>query len=338
MPAIASRSPLTSVALVLALVIRPALAQEREHSSLALPSITPGFTAIYVAEAQGLWQREGLDVTVTQIAGVGTINAVIAGSIDFSGSTAGTLIRAAARGQRMTAIANLTDRPMDDIVLRKDVAARVGFDPAAPLAARAALLRGLTIAVDAINTVNHGFLRYVARKGGLDPDRDVTVAPMQAPTMAAALASKAIDGFSVSQPWTTAVVVDGSAVAIASIPGGDFPELIPFGSGLIVTRPDFCRERRSICVKMGHGLVAATEFIRANPDETLAILKPRFAQLGDATLAAAFASYRAATPAPPAVTAAVLERSQNFDIAAGLTKPEERLATFDGLYTAEFVR
>ena len=37
----------------------------------------------------------------------------------------------------------------------------------------------------------------------IDPDHDITVAPMQSPTMAAALASHAIDGFSVSQPWTT---------------------------------------------------------------------------------------------------------------------------------------
>src|ERR1700761_8637591 len=184
------------LAACLALLTGPAMAQL--HTSLALPSITPGFTAIYVAQDRGFWKEQGLDVTVSQIAGVGTINAVIAGSIDFSGSTAGTLIRAAAAGQRMMAIANLTDRPMHEIVLRNDVAAARGFDPAAPLAKRAALLKGLRIAVDAINTINHGFLRYVARKGGLDADNDLTAAPMQSPTMAAALASHAIDGMAIS--------------------------------------------------------------------------------------------------------------------------------------------
>ena len=156
----------------------------------------------------------------------------------------------------MTAIANLTDRPMDEVVIRQDVAARVGFDPKASLAQRAALLKGLRMAVNAINTINHGFLRYVARKGGLDADNDLTVAPMrESRTMAAALKAQAIDGFSVSQPWTTAVIVDGSAVRLASVPGGDFPELIPFGGGIIVTRPEFCRDHRDICLKMGRGLV-----------------------------------------------------------------------------------
>lgn len=209
------------LSLALAFAATPATAQLK--TSLALPSITPGFTAIYVAQDKGLWRDQGLDVTVTQIAGVGTINAVIAGSIDFSGSTAGTLIRAAAAGQRMMAIANLTNRPMDEVVIAKDIAAQRHFDPKAPLMQRAELLKGLRIAVDAINTINHGFLRYVARKGGLDADSDVTVAPMQSPTMAAALAAHAIDGMAISLPWTTAVIVDGSAVALASVPDGDFP-------------------------------------------------------------------------------------------------------------------
>jgi NitT/TauT family transport system substrate-binding protein len=315
----------------------PAMAQQL-HTSLALPSITPGFTAIYVAQDKGFWKDQGLDVTVSQIAGVGTINAVIAGSIDFSGSTAGTLIRAAVAGQRMTAIANLTDRPMDEVVLRKDVAVERGFDPAASLAKRAAMVKGLRIAVDAINTINHGFLRYVARKGGVDADAEVTVAPMQSPTMAAALAAKAIDGFSVSQPWTTAVIVDGAAVRLVSVPAGDFPELVPFGGGIIVTRPDFCRRQRDICMKLGHGIVEAAHFMKEHGTETLAIIKPRFGTLDEKTLAAALDSYRAATPASLAPTADILASSQNFEINTGTTKAADKLASFDGMYSGEFVR
>ncbi|HLI20643.1 MAG TPA: ABC transporter substrate-binding protein [Stellaceae bacterium] len=329
---------LAAALLAMALLSGMRAAQAQEHTSLALPSITPGFTAIYVAADRGFWKEQGLDVTISQIAGVGTINAVIAGSIDFSGSTAGTLIRAAVAGQRMMAIANLTDRPMDEVVIRKDVAARIGFDPKAPLAQRAEKLKGLRMAVDAINTINHGFLRYVARKGGLDADRDLTVAPMQSPTMAAALAAKSIDGFSVSQPWTTAVIVDGLAVRLASVPGGDFPELIPFGGGIIVTRPQFCKEQRDICLKMGKGIVEGARFMKEHPKETLAILKPRFGTLDEGTLDAAFESYRAATPTSLAVTPAILASSQNFEIETGLTKPADKLASFNGLYSDEFVR
>jgi hypothetical protein len=155
---------------------------------------------------------------------------------------------------------------MDEVVVSKGVAAQRGFDPKASLAQRAAMLKGLRIAVDAINTINHGFLRYVARKGGLDADNDITVAPMQSPSMAAALAAKSIDGMAISLPWTTAVIVDGSAIALASVPGGDFPELVPFGGGIVVTRPDFCRTQRDVCMKMGQGIERRPSRSLALPD------------------------------------------------------------------------
>ena len=75
-----------------------------------------------------------------------------------------------------------------------------------------------------------------------------------------------------------------------------------------------------------------------HPAETLAILKPRFGSLDEGTLDAAFQSYRAATPSSLAVTAAILASSQNFEVETGLTKPENKLASFDGLYSDEFVR
>jgi hypothetical protein len=66
--------------------------------------------------------------------------------------------------------------------------------------------------------------------------------------------------------------------------------------------------------------------------------KPRFGTLDEKTLASAFESYRAATPASLAPTAAILESSQNFEINTGLTKPADKLASFDGMYSGEFVR
>ena len=40
---------------------------------------------------------------------------------------------------------------------------------------------------------------------------------------------------------------------------------------------------------------------------------------------------------PPEVTEAVLANSQKFDIDTGLTKPEDKLASFAGLFTDQFV-
>jgi ABC-type nitrate/sulfonate/bicarbonate transport system substrate-binding protein len=319
-----------------ALMTAPALAQEK--TALALPSITPSYAAVYVAQDRGFWKKEGLDVTVSQVNGVGTFNAVVAGSVDFGGSNAGTLLRAAVAGQRMLAIANFTNSFSNDLVLRKDVAERVGFDAKAPLEKRLSLLKGLKIGIDAINSINHAFLRYAATRGGLNAETDLTVAPLQAPTMAAAMSAKAIDGFTVAEPWTTAVIFDGTAVALASVPGGDFPELTPWGGGVIVTRPAFCQEKPSICTKMGHGLANAVLFIRDHPADALAVLKPYFGQVPEPVLADAFRAYGNSAVIPPAINEATLRNSEDFQVKGGITKVSEKLTSFDDLFTDKFVR
>src|SRR6266704_4484463 len=103
-----------------------------------------------------------------QIQGVGATNAVIAGSADFAKAGGSTLTRANARGQKLVAIANTAERNIVAITLRKEFAP--GFDPKAPLEKRAQALRGRTLAVDAINSIIHAYVRMLAKRAGFDPE------------------------------------------------------------------------------------------------------------------------------------------------------------------------
>src|SRR3954470_14545730 len=73
---------------------------------IAMPNFTFTSTPNFIADELGLWAKHGLRVKIVQIAGVGGTNAVIAGSADFVQAGGSTLTRAAARGQRLLAIAN----------------------------------------------------------------------------------------------------------------------------------------------------------------------------------------------------------------------------------------
>ena len=168
---------------------------EVEHTSLALPSTGFFFAAIYLAEDLGIFQHEGIDVSIVSITGVGGTNAVISGAVDFTLASGVTLTRAAARGQPLLGIANLSDRGGMWVVLREDIAAAAHFDPAAPLAERGALLKDRRIAVAAINAIPHAYLNIVAKAGGVDPEKQMVVAGMAPPDMVSTLARGAIDGF-----------------------------------------------------------------------------------------------------------------------------------------------
>jgi len=309
-----------------------------EETSLALPAVSLTFTAAYVAVDQGFWAKQGLNVKIVDIQGVGSPNAVIAGSVDFTVTTASTFGRAAARGQRMLVIANLLDRPMMELVMRKDFADAAGFRSGTSLSERAKLLKGATIGVDGIYTNLHAFTQLVALRGGLDPEKDLRVTPLTAPTMPAALQTKAIDGFTSSLPWTIDAVQSGAAVMIASSPRGDLPELLPFNYAVVMTRPQLCAERRSICAKMAQGFALATQFIREHPQETAVLAAKRFPQTAAPVLATAVETIRAATPEKPVATLEGFENSEQFNLKAGMLKPEEALKSFDGLFTADYIQ
>jgi hypothetical protein len=67
-------------------------------------------------------------------------------------------------------------------------------------------------------------------------------------------------------------------------------------------------------------------------------LKKRFAALDDKVLAVAFETIRKISPNPPAISAKGLENAEVFNVDAGLMKPEDKLASYDGLYTDAFVK
>jgi ABC-type nitrate/sulfonate/bicarbonate transport system substrate-binding protein len=314
----------------------PLKAQSGEEIILADPAFSLTFAASYIASDLDLWQKHGIKVKTVQIQGIGAINSVISGSSHFAQASASSFGRATARGQKLIAIATTIDRPFAQVVLRKEMALAGGFDPAAPLGKRAALLKGRTIAVDSINSMIHAYVRLIATRAGLSPD-DIRVAPMAPNSMLAAFQSKQIDGYAMSLPWPLKAVQDGEAVLIASGPNGEPADMIPFGHNMIVAKQDTCTQRKPLCLAMGQSIKDATAFIKNKPDEAFALLRKRFPTLDEPLLKASFEELRKVTPSPPVVNKASIENSEIFNVDAGLLKAEEKLKSYDGLFTNEFV-
>jgi hypothetical protein len=67
-------------------------------------------------------------------------------------------------------------------------------------------------------------------------------------------------------------------------------------------------------------------------------LKKRFPTLDDKLLRASFEELLKVTPSPPVTSRAVIENSETFNVDAGLLKADEKLKSYDGLFTNEFVQ
>ena len=327
------------VAAMLALGATPLAAQPAtlEDIVVAMPNFTFTSTPNFIAEELGLWAKHGLRVKIIQIAGVGATNAVIAGSADFVQAGGSTLTRAVARGQRLLAIANTAERNIVAITMRKETAEAAGFDAKAPLEKRAAVLRGKTFGVGAINANPHAYLLAVASRGGVKPD-ELRVTALEGNAMMAAFQNKQIDGMSNSPPWPLKPVVDGLSVVIASGPDGDPPNAVNFAYNVVLAKPETCEKRRQICVAMGQVMKEAIAYMHSNPAEVRAILGKKFPNLEPKLIEAAYAEILKSTPKVPVVTKQSLENADDFNVEAGMMKADAKLKSYDGLYTDEFVK
>ena len=322
-----------------ALGLLPAVGQSQQEAevTVAIPALTLTFASHFVAEDAGFFKHEALKVSTRNLVGVASPNAVLAGSADFTMGTGPVFLRAAAQGQKLLAIANLVDRPMVELVLRKDVAEAAGITDKTPAAERAKALKGRTIAIQGVGSIVHAWQRYVAGLGGLDVENDVRIAPMDPPAMLPALENKAVDGYATSMPFTTQSVVKGSAIMLLSAVT-DAPELLPFAYGLIYTRPETCRTKRDLCARVARAYAAAGRMIQERPDDVFEILKRRFPRMDAQLLGAAWNVAQNAHAKDIRVTPVQLENSQKVSLAAKLLDPKDALKTYDGLFSDEFVR
>ena len=329
---------LTIIALGLvgaAALARPGIAAE-ENTTLAVPAINLGFLTRYVAEEEGFWKKQGLNVKVQHIQGIGSMNAVIAGSVDFSMSSGPSITRANARGQKLTALATSISESDEYIVIRKEVAEAAHFNPNAPLSERGKILKGKTIATGGAGAIPDIVLKAVQKIAGVPRD-DVTTTPMQPPEFMGDFSRKAIDGFVSGPPFSQQALIEGTGVLVSDSAKGEPKEYSPVSSALLLTRASFCPEHRSICQKMVHGIVEAAKFVHDHKAETLAIIKKNF-KLDDKVVEASYEALRAMTPTPPITTPKSLENADLLNIAAGFMTEKDKLPNYAAIIDNEFTK
>ena len=309
----------------------PLRAQQVEHTSLALPAVAFIFSSAYIAEDAGIFKSEGLDVIQSVITGIAAANAVIAGSVDFSFSSGVTLTRAAAREQPVIAIALTYDRTGFWVLVRKSVAEERHFDPNAPLAERAKVMKGLRFGVGAIQAIPHAYLKMIAKAGGLDGEKDIVVAGMAPPDQVGAMERGAVDGVSSGPPVVEQLLHNGLAVVVANGTTGssvDPPWLSHVAANVLMTRQKFCTDHRSICVKMGHAMTKASAFMHDHPKEAMAMLGKRLNVKDPVVLAEAYQHTVDSTPRAAGLDAQALETADRMNIEGGFMKESEKLPSY----------
>jgi ABC-type nitrate/sulfonate/bicarbonate transport system substrate-binding protein len=127
-------------------------------------------------------------------------------------------------------------------------------------------------------------------------------------------------------------------MTLASGPRGDFPELMPHAGNMIVTQPDFCDKKPTVCEKIMIGYAKAAALIRDNPKDAMASVKKRFPDMDQTVFETAFGFTRKWTPASLKIDPAVFPNAQKFMIVGGMIKAEEAMSDFSGIYTNKYAK
>ena len=311
----------------------PAQAADMEQTSIAMPALTITFLPVYVAEDLGFWKKLGLDVTLHDITGMGSTNAMLAGSVDFAVQSGPSLIRGNIRGRKMVGIAEMADHEAFALVVRKE--AFPGLDLTGSLKERVAALKGKKISVDSPNTVVDVLLRYYAQKAGLDAKTDMTEVYMQPTEAIAAMKSGAIQAAMLNYPWVETAQREGAAMLVNAIT--ELPELTPTMATTTTTREGFCNDHESICAKLAHGYVLSHKFIHEHPDEALEVALKRMPKANRSDLEKSLHTMLKATPEVPRYDAAAFPHTQELMVFGGMMQESEARKSFEGMFTNKYV-
>lgn len=321
---------LLSVLLGLAAAPAPSASAAGDAVRIAVPARSMSFSAIYVGQGKKFFEEQGLDLRVSVVAGIGALQAMLAGSTDFTGLTGTEVIKAHTKGLTPVVIAAGIERMSMEIIADKEKATAAGVTESSSLQEKLRFMKGRTIGVLRTGAVAHFFLLYAAARGGLDPKTDLSIVSLGTPpALFASLEKKQIDAFVFVPPISVIPVVKGYGLRLASGPLNTFPEIAPFPYISLLTMAKTAQENPGLTRRMTHAFVKGLRHIHSHPEESAALVKAQFKDVPEPVLNESLRLVLPSHSKDGRITLAAMETAQKFLLDGGaIDKPVDLSKTF----------
>ena len=221
--------------------------------TVAVPATSLQFLPLHIAKQRGFDQQNGLDLQVLAIGGTTSVQAMLAGDVDFAAS-AGAVLNAALGGAPVVVLLIGIDKSTYVVYGRPEV--RDVRD-----------LKGKVLAVDTVGGSQYTEVGLGLRQVGLEPG-DVTIVSMAAPARIAALDSGAADA---------AVLVPPQDVQAEKL-GGGAHRLLSLGdhvvgiNGALGATTALVQAKPAVVDGMVTALLMAVRYLRENREGTLPLI------------------------------------------------------------------
>lgn len=156
---------------------------------VGVSAVSMGNIILYIMKEARLYEKYGLDAEVITMNGSGiSSKALISGGIDIAPIATPTVIFSNLAGADMTILAHTLPGVVHALMVRPEIK-------------RVEDLKGKKVAVSSFGSLTDFLVRYIAKKKGLNPERDVTLITTGGdPDRIVALSTGAVEGAALSHP------------------------------------------------------------------------------------------------------------------------------------------
>ena len=239
----------------------------------------------------GFFTKAGVKV-VSNASNRGVNIQALAGSgVDIVLGDPGELMNARAQDLAIRGIVQTVGKYASHVVIKKDVADKAGVTEASPVAAKIAALKGLKLGTTGPGAAPDNLFRWLAVKGGMDPNKDLRLVPIQGggPGMIAGLQQSVIDGFCLSSPSADLAVSKAGCTYLFDMAVNPPPEFASYCYITAATSEKLMKDKREALLRYIAGLAMTLRAIKGDPAAFKAFAVP-YLELDPAIAERAFAS------------------------------------------------
>jgi NitT/TauT family transport system substrate-binding protein len=300
---------------VLSVACASAVAQTaKQKVSLAVAADSLQYSLMYFAIDGGGFAREGLEPEATIFdSGTRQSAAIISGGADFGPIGLIHAMKASAAGGSLVAVSRLFDVLDLYLVLSNDAVKKTGIAANMPIDEKIRRLKGLRLGITGPGSTVDTGVRSLFMARGMDPDQDVQLQPLGAPsTMIAALEKGLTDGFAYPAPYPSIAAERGLGQVVVDPFVDQIPEVNNVPYLVLVTGGDTLAKKPELVAKVTRAFAWGIKLAHDDPDAARRIVAKHLPDLGEKLMNALWPSYRKGIPDSTVITTVQFEATQKW--------------------------
>ena len=266
------------------------------------------------ASKTGLYDKAGLTVELAATNRGVNQDALLSGAADILLGAPTQNMRVQMRRQPVKMICGFVNKYASNIVVKKNFADKAGVTEASPVAAKAAVLKGLKIGTTGPGAGPDQLTRYMMNIAKINPDREAQLVPIQGgpAAMIAAFDRGQIDGFCLSSPTSDVAVSKFGGTYLFNMVNNPPPDLADYLYISASVTEKTIKEKPKELIAYCRGIALALKAIHGDRAAFRKWAREYFKDLEDDLFERAFANNAAMYMKTPVPTRPQFQRNIEF--------------------------